>query len=86
LLLVLLNAQAKSKGVDIDFNVLAMDNFMISTSYNWSDAGYTDFINSGGKNYSGNKLPFAPDSAYTIDADYHVDIGGAGSLDFNVGV
>ncbi len=46
LLLVLLNAQAKSKGLDLEFNILASENLMISTSYNYSDAVYKEFINS----------------------------------------
>lgn len=84
LLLTLLNAQAESKGVDVEFNILASENLMISTSYNYSDAIYTDFINSKGIDNSGNKLVLAPDSAYSIDADYGIDIGDAGSLNFNV--
>ena len=83
-LLVLNNAQAKSKGFDVDFNVLATDNLMISTSYNFSDAKYTDFINAAGVDVSGNKLPFAPDAALAINADYAVDIGSAGKLNFNI--
>jgi len=84
LLLVLNSAQAESKGVDVEFNILPLENLMISTSYNYSDAVYTDFINSAGNDYSGNKLTHAPDSAYTIDADYSVNLGDAGSLTFNV--
>lgn len=85
LLLVLLNAQAKSKGVDLEFNILAHENLIISTSYNYSDAVYTDFINSKGLDYSGNKLPLAPDSSFSIDLDYRVNIGDAGALGFNLG-
>jgi len=83
-LLVLLNAQAESKGVDIDFNILATESLMISTSFNFSDAKYTDFINSAGVDVSGNQMVFAPDSSFAIDADYNVDIGSAGMLNFNV--
>jgi iron complex outermembrane recepter protein len=84
LLLVLSSAQAESDGVDVDFNILLTENLVISTSYNYSDATYTDFINSNGRDYGDNDLVYAPDSAFTIDADYHLDIGSAGALDFNV--
>ena len=85
LLLVLLNAQAESKGLDVEFNILAHENLTISTSYNYSDAVYTEFINSKGLDYAGHKLPLAPDSAFSVDFDYRVDIGAAGALGFNIG-
>jgi iron complex outermembrane receptor protein len=84
LLLVLSSAQAESKGVDVDFNILLMDNLTLSTSYNYSDATYTDFTSSGGANYDDNDMVYAPNSAFAIDVDYRYDLGSAGALDFNV--
>lgn len=84
LLLTLSSAQASSKGFDVEFNVLLTDNFRLSTSYNNSDAKYTDFITSGGDDVSGNRMVFAPDASYAIDANYRVPLDAAGSLDFNV--
>lgn len=84
LLLVLNNAQAESKGVDLEFNFLATDNLMISSSYNHSDATYTEFINANGSDVSGNDLVFAPNGAFSLDATYFVDLADNGSLDLNV--
>jgi iron complex outermembrane receptor protein len=84
LLLVLGSAQAESKGFDVDFNILATPNLMISSSANFSDAKYTDFINASGVDVSGNKMVFAPDAAFAINVDYAVDLGNSGSLNFNV--
>jgi iron complex outermembrane receptor protein len=84
LLLVLLSAQAESEGVDVDFNVLVTENFMISSSYNYNDATYTDFIDSGGNDVSDNSLVFAPENAFAISADYRLDLDSAGALNFNV--
>jgi len=84
LLLVLSSAQAESSGFDVELNALLTDNLRLSMSYNSSDATYTDFIAPNGSDYSGNHLVYAPDSAYSIDADYHVPLNTAGSLDFNV--
>ncbi|MGD2129127.1 MAG: TonB-dependent receptor [Lysobacterales bacterium] len=84
LLLVLGSAQAESKGLDVEFNLLATDALRISTSYNYSDAKYTDFINASGVDVSGNDMIFAPDSAFAINADYTFELGDAGSLLFNV--
>lgn len=84
LLLVLSNAQAESKGFDVEFNILATDNLMISSSYNNNDAKYTDFIDANGNDVSGNDLVFAPRGAFSLDANYSVDLGGNGLLDLNV--
>ncbi len=84
LLLVLSSAQATTKGVDVDFNVLLMDNLTLSTSYNYSDATYDDYTSSGGAIYDGNDMVYAPNSAFAINVDYRYDIGSAGALDFNV--
>lgn len=84
LLLVLTNAQAETKGVDVDFNILLMDDLMLSTSYNYSDATYTDFTDVNGNDVSGNAMVFAPEQAFAIDADYRFDLQSAGTLDFNV--
>ena len=84
LLLVLSSAQAQSEGVDVDFNILLLDNLTLSTSYNYSDATYSDFTSSGGAIYDGNDLVYAPNAAFAVDLDYRYDIGSAGALDFNV--
>ena len=84
LLLVLTNAQAETKGVDLEFNVLLLDNLMLRSSYNWSDAQYTDFIDVNGNDVSGNDMVYAPDQALSIDADYRLELAGGGSVDFNV--
>ena len=84
LLLVLSSAQAQSEGVDVDFNILLLDNLTLSTSYNYSDATYSDFTSSGGAIYDGNDLVYAPNAAFAVDLDYRYDIGSAGALDINV--
>jgi iron complex outermembrane recepter protein len=84
LLLVLSNAQAESQGVDLDFNVLLLENLMVSTSYNYSDATYTDYITPTGSDYSDNNLVYAPENAFSINLDYRYDLDSAGALDFNL--
>ncbi len=83
LLLVLNNAQAESQGIDLEFNILATENLMISTGYNYSDATYTDYVTSTGSDNSDNDLVFAPENAFTINADYHLPMDSWGALDFN---
>jgi iron complex outermembrane receptor protein len=83
LLLVLNSAQAESEGVDLEFNILPTENLMISTSYNYSDATYTDYVTPTGVDNSDNDLVFAPENAFTVNADYHLDMDSWGALDFN---
>ncbi|MEQ8515270.1 MAG: TonB-dependent receptor, partial [Chromatocurvus sp.] len=53
----------------------------LNASYNWSDASFDSFINSNGLDLSGNDLPFAPDQALTIAANYRFDLAGGGTVD-----
>lgn len=84
LLLVLHSAQAESQGVDMDFNILLMENLMVSTSYNYSDATYTEYTSSNGQDFSDNDMAFAPENAFSMNVDYRYDLGSGGALDFNV--
>jgi len=84
LLLVLTNAQAETKGVDLEFNMLLLDNLMLTSSYNWSDAKYTDFTDVNGNDVSGNDMVYAPDQAFAVDVDYRIDLASGGAMDFNV--
>ena len=78
------NAQAETKGVDLEFNVLLLDNLMLTSSYNWSDAKYTDFTDVNGNDVAGNDMGYAPDQAFAVDVDYRIDLASGGAVDFNV--
>jgi len=80
-LLTLLNAEAESKGVEASIDVAPTENLTVNASYNWSDATFDSFINSNGLDLSGNDLPFAPDQALTLSANYRFDLTGGGTLD-----
>ncbi len=84
LLLVLLNAQAESSGVELEFNIMPIDNLRISSSFNWSDSEYTDFIDANGNDVSGNTLVYAPDAAAAVDVDYFLPLDSGAVLDFNL--
>ena len=83
-LLVLLNAQAESRGVEASIDVVPFENFTLSASYNWSEATFKEFINANGLDLSGRDLPFAPDGALTTTANYRVNLGGGAALDFGL--
>lgn len=80
-LLVLLNAQAKSEGVEASFDVVPLENLTLSASYNWNDTNYEEFINANGLDLSGNNLTFAPENAYTVTANYRWHMQGGSFVD-----
>lgn len=80
-LLTLLNAQAESRGVEASLDMAPTENLTVNASYNWSDATFDRFINSNNLDLSGNDLPFAPDQALTIAANYRFDLANGGTLD-----
>lgn len=85
LLLVLSSAEARSEGLDVEFNVALTDALRLAATYNHSDAKYTHFITSSGQDVSGNDMTNAPDNAYTVDAAYTlpVDVAGKISVDLS---
>ncbi len=80
-LLTLLNAEAESRGVEASLDMAPTENLTVNASYNWSDATFDSFINSNNLDLSGNDLPFAPDQALTIAANYRFDLANGGTLD-----
>ncbi|MBN7798220.1 TonB-dependent receptor [Parahaliea mediterranea] len=80
-LLVLLNAQAQSEGVEASFDIMPVDNLTLSASYNWNDASYEEFINANGLDLSGNNLSYAPEQSYTVTANYRWPLAGGSTLD-----
>ncbi len=83
-LLVLLNAQAESKGYEASIDVVPFENFTLSASYNYSDATFKEFINSNGLDLADRDLPFAPDGSLTSSANYRVNLGNGSALDFGL--
>ncbi|MBA6413301.1 TonB-dependent receptor [Parahaliea sp. F7430] len=83
-LLVLLNAQAKSKGVEASFDIVPTQNLTLSASYSWNDASYDKFINANGLDLSGNDLAFAPEQAYTLSGNYNWPLSNGSELDFSL--
>ncbi|WP_444928437.1 TonB-dependent receptor [Microbulbifer sp. SSSA002] len=84
LLLVLNNAQAKSKGFEASITVAPTENLLINASFNSGEARYEEFITASGADLTGNTLPNASDESTTLDTDYSLPLSGGSTLDFNV--
>jgi iron complex outermembrane recepter protein len=53
--------QATSKGAEVEFEYLAMDNWSIYGSLGYVDSTYDEYLNSDGNDYGGNDLTRAPE-------------------------
>lgn len=83
-LLVLLNAQAESSGVEASFDILPTENLTLSASYNWSDATFEEYTSANGLDLAGKDLPFAPEQALTVEGNYRLNLGNGSALDFGL--
>jgi len=82
-LLVAANAEATSQGLELDATALVTDNWVLNVNYGYLDAEYDQFI-SGGQDFTGNRLPRAPENSYSITSNYTFNLAGGSSVDFNL--
>jgi len=82
-LLIAANAEATSQGLELDATALLTDNWVLNVNYGYLDAEYDQFI-SGGEDFTGNKLPRAPENSYSITSNYTFNLAGGSSVDFNL--
>ena len=77
------NAEATSKGAELEVIALPVEGLELSASYSYLDASYDEFL-SGGVDNSGNQLTRAPKNAYTLSSSYSMPVGDAGQLNFRL--
>ncbi len=82
-LLVGANAEATSQGLELDATVLVTDNWVLNANYGYLDAEYDRFV-SGNQDFTGNRLPRAPENSFSITSNYNYDFAGGSSLNFNL--
>jgi len=82
-LLIAANAEATSQGLELDATALVTDNWVLNVNYGYLDAEYDQFI-SGGEDFTGNRLPRAPENSYSITSNYTFNLAGGSSVDFNL--
>lgn len=83
-LLVGANAEATSEGLEIDVAALLTDNWLLSANYGYLDATYDSF-ESGTQDFTGNRLPRAPENSFSINNSYTFNLAGGSMLDFDLG-
>lgn len=77
------NAEATSKGLDVEFVAAITESFHLSGSWSYLDAQYNTYL-SGEDDYSGNVLPRAPKHSRSIKASYLQPFSNGSELELSL--
>lgn len=84
-LLVGANAEATSKGFEIDATALLSEDWVVSASYGYLDAEYDTFFEEDtGVDFSGNTLPRSAEDSFSINSTYTFNLSGGSTIDFDL--
>jgi iron complex outermembrane receptor protein len=76
------NAEATSKGVELDATWLVAENWVVGGNYGYLDAEYDIYI-LGTSDLSGNRLPRAPEHTWSLNSTYTFDLSGGSKVDLS---
>ncbi len=65
--------KSKSKGVEFEANVIITNDWQIWTSFGYTEAKFTEYINTNDVDLSGNLIPNVPKYTFGIGTDYSID-------------
>jgi len=82
-LLVGANADATSKGFELDTEALLTENWIVGAGYGYLDATYDTFV-SPPNDFTGNYLPRSPKNTWTVNSTYTLNLANGSALDFSV--
>ncbi|WP_417321040.1 TonB-dependent receptor [Emcibacter sp.] len=78
---VLTNASdARVYGMEAELQARPLEGFDLSLGLSLLNSEYRDFMTQGGEDYSGNRLPAAPEASFNGAASYEMPLEGMGSL------
>ena len=55
---------------------MPLDALNLKLGYSYLDAEYTEFIGTGGQDFSGNPAPASPENTVSFAANYEIDLSG----------
>lgn len=76
------NAEATTRGIEVDATWLLAENWVLGGNYGYLDAEYDIYI-LGESDLSGNKLPRAPEHTWSVNTTYTFDLSGGSALDLS---
>ena len=76
------NAEATTKGFELDAAALLTEDWILGFTYGYMDAEY-DVYELGAFDWSGNRLPRAPENSWSINTMYTLNIAGGSAMDFS---
>ena len=68
-------ADANIKGIEAELQAVLFDGFSVSGGFTYLDTEYVEFIDSLGRDTSGNFLQRTPEYQWNVSAEYETDIG-----------
>ncbi|MBW4618605.1 MAG: TonB-dependent receptor [Cyanosarcina radialis HA8281-LM2] len=86
------NAQVRIAGFEAEARAIPLDGLELIAGFGYANAEYTDYISPfTGQNFSGNKLPYAPEYTFNLAAQYRspggffsrLELQGLGTYFFN---
>lgn len=75
--------ESTSEGLELNVNFHLTDNFELNTSVGYTDAKYTDYIDTVGQNRAGEAFPFVPEMTALIGATWVTSAGDWGEWEIN---
>lgn len=74
--------EVTAEGLELELTVAATSNLLFTAALGLVDASFDTFKDGGGPgiDYDGNTLPYAPDTTFSLLADWEIPIGSAGSV------
>ena len=65
--------KSKSQGIEFEANMIVTNNLQFWTSFGYTEAKFTEYINTANVDLSGNLIPNVPKFTFGIGADYSID-------------
>lgn len=78
------NAEATSRGIELDAAALLTENWILGFTYGYLDAEYDTYILEGVADWSGNRLPRSSEHSGSINTTYTLNLAGGAAMDFGL--
>lgn len=77
------NAEATSRGIEVDGAALLTENWVLGFTYGYLDAEYDTYILPGINDFSGNRLPRSSEHSGSVNTTYTIGLSGGSAIDLS---